>query len=127
MAEEEKISQPPPDVAKLLAGLTFTRSPEYKVVYSNVFRTRVGGGDITLIFSRITHVPSIAVAGDVVEEQIEVVMSWQQLKQFEMALKSVVDAIEQEVGEIQVPTVFKIDQDGQRAVVRSLGFPSPAK
>lgn len=57
MAEQEKISQPPLDLAKLAAGLTFTRSPEYKVVYSNLFRSRVGSGDITLIFSRVTQRP----------------------------------------------------------------------
>lgn len=131
MAEDEKIPNltppPPPEIAKLLAGLTFTRSSEYKVVFSNAFRTRVGTGDITLIFSRVTHTPSVAIAGTIIEEQVEIAMSWPQLKQLAMALTSIVNAIEQEVEEIQVPMAFKIDPEAQRVVIRGLGFPSRTK
>jgi hypothetical protein len=114
-------------VAAAIASLTFTRSADYKAIYSNFFRTRVGAGEITVIFSRITHAPSIGVAGNIIEEQAEVTMSWPQLKMLEQVLRGFIDVTEQEVGEISIPTAFKIDLEGQRTVVRSLGLPSRVK
>jgi Protein of unknown function (DUF3467) len=129
MSEEQKspATPTPADLAQLAANLTFTRSAEYKVVYSNIFRTRVGPGEITIVFSRATHAPGIGVGANIVEEQVEVVLSWPQLKMFELALRSVVDAIEQEVGEIPIPNAFTVNPEGQRSVIRTLGFPSPTK
>jgi hypothetical protein len=123
MAEQ----QIPPEIAEQLAGLTFTRSPDYKTIYSNLFRTRIGNGDITLVCSRITHAPSLKAAANIVEEQVEVVMSWPQLKMLEQMLRSLVDTLEQEIGEIQIPTSYTPNPEGQRAAIRSLGFPSLAK
>jgi hypothetical protein len=110
--------------AQLIANLTFTRAADYKTIYSNVFRTRVGNGDITIVFSRATHVPSLAVQGNIIEEQVEIVMSWQQLKMLQEGLRAPVDGIDKEVGEITLPTVFKKNIDA-RAVIRGLGYPPP--
>jgi hypothetical protein len=114
-------------VAKAIAALTVTRSPEYRTIYSNVVRPRVGNGDITLIFSRLTHAPHILANAQIVEEQVEVVMSWIHLKMFEQTLRMLVDAIDQEVGDIPLPAGFKLDPEAQHAVVRTLGLGPPAK
>jgi hypothetical protein len=92
-----------------------------------VFRTRVGNGDVTVIFSKLTHNPSITAAGDVIEEQVEIVMTWSQLKMFAQALHTLVDAIDQEAGEIQIPSNFRLNFEAQRSAVRTLGYRSPAK
>jgi Protein of unknown function (DUF3467) len=121
---EEQIS---PEIVQQLAGLSFTRSPDYKTIYSNLFRTRIGSGDISIVFSRNTHTPSLTATANIVEEQVEVVMSGPQLKMLEQMLHTLVDTLEQEVGEIQIPMAFKTNLEAQRAAIRSLGFPSLAK
>lgn len=114
-------------LAQLISNLAVTRSADYKTIYSNVFRSRVGNGDVTIIFSRLAHNASITAAGDVIEEQVEIVMSWSQLKMFAQALHTLVDAIDQEVGEIQIPSNFKLSVEAQRSAIRTLGYRSPAK
>jgi hypothetical protein len=120
MAEQ----QIPPEIAEQLASLTFTRSPDYKTIYSNLFRTRIGNGDITIVCSRTTHTPSLRAPANVIEEQVEVVMSWPQLKMLEQMLRSLVDTLEQEIGEIQIPKAYNTNPEGQRAAILALGFPS---
>jgi hypothetical protein len=112
-----------PNLEKLIADLTVTRAADYKTIYSNLFGTRIGGDDITIIFSRLTHSPSILANANILEEQVEIVMSWSQLKMFEQTLRTLVDAIDQEIGEIKIPTGFKINPEGQRGVIRGLGYP----
>ena len=114
-------------LAQLISNLTVTRSADYKTIYSNAFRSRVGNGDVTVIFSRLAHNASITAAGDVIEEQVEIVMSWSQLKMFAQALHTLVDAIDQEVGEIQIPSNFKLSIEAQRSAIRTLGYRSPPK
>jgi hypothetical protein len=114
-------------LAQLISNLTVTRSADYRTIYSNVFRTRVGNGDVTVIFSRLTHNPSITAAGDVIEEQVEIVMTWSQLKMFAQALRTLVDVIDQEVGEIEIPSNFRLNPEAQRSAIRTLGYRSPAK
>jgi hypothetical protein len=114
-------------LAQLISNLTVTRSADYRTIYSNVFRTRVGNGDVTVIFSRLTHNPSITAAGDVIEEQVEIVVTWSQLKMFAQALRTLVDVIDQEVGEIEIPSSFRLNPEAQRSAIRTLGYRSPAK
>jgi hypothetical protein len=123
MADEQK-SPSKDELEALIANLAITRSPDYKSVYSNLFRTRVGAGEIVVIFSRITHTPSIVAAGNVLEEQVEVIMPWPQLKMFAQTLSTIVDAIDEEVGEIPTPTAFSVSVEGQRGAVKSLGLAS---
>jgi hypothetical protein len=113
-------------LAKLNATITTTRSADYKETYSNAFRTRIGNGDIAIIFSRLTHSPSIEAAANILEEQVEIIMTWSQLKMFEKTLRILVDALDQEVGEIPIPTGFKPNPEGQRSVIRTLGYSPPA-
>jgi hypothetical protein len=115
------------DLVKQIAALSVTRSAEYRSIYSDIFRARIGSGDATLIFSRLTHSPSIAAAGNVIEEQVEVVMSWPHLKMLEHTLRNLVDAIEQEIGEIKLPAAFNPNLEAQRIAIRSLGLSSSTK
>jgi hypothetical protein len=117
------------DVAKLVAAgkLTFTRSADYKTISSNVFRPRIGNGNIAIVCCRTTHTPGIEISANIIEEQIEITMSWTELKMLEQTLRAIVDALDHEVGEIPTPTSFKINPEGQRAAARGLGFPPPAK
>jgi hypothetical protein len=108
----------PPEVQALLNSLTVTRSPAYRTIFSNVFRTRLGAGEVTLIFSRLAHRPSIAAAVDSIEEEVEIVMSWPQLKMFIKTLQGVVEAIDSEVGEIKVPANFQSNLDANAASQR---------
>ena len=114
-----------PALPEAIAALTVTRSADYKVVYSNVYRTRIGAGELTLLFGRFAHAPNIRAEVNVLEEEVEVIMTWSQLKMLAQTLSSAIDALEQEIGEVKIPTAFKIDLESQRAAVRSLGF-SPA-
>jgi Protein of unknown function (DUF3467) len=125
--------QKPPhrqDIAELgqlssgLETITVIRSDTYKTIYSNLYRTRVGSGEMTIIFNKVTHSPSILATGNIVEEQVEIIMPWPQIKMFEQTLKSIIDAFEQEVGVIPIPTSFQVNAEGQREAVRSLGLPS---
>jgi hypothetical protein len=116
-----------PEIAKQLAALTVTRSGDYKTIYSDVFRTRIGSGDVTLIFSKLTSSPNIAAIADIVEEKAEIVMSWPQLKMFEQVLRAIVDAVEQEIGKIPIPAAFKVDPEANRTVIQNLGLSSGDK
>jgi hypothetical protein len=114
-AEAEKL-------APALAALTVTRSSDYKTVYTNVFRTRISANEVTIVLSRITHRPGILIAGDVIEEQTEIVMAWPELKMFEKTIRSLVDAFEMEVGIIPISSSFQSNLEGHRQAVRTFGL-----
>jgi hypothetical protein len=115
----------PPHLAEL-AELTVTRSSAFNTIYANIFRTRISITELTMIFSRLTHTPSILAQGNVIEEQCEIIVSWPQAKLFLLVLKSIVDAFENETGPILIPTDFQPNMEGQQQAVRSLGLPSAA-
>ena len=110
-----------------LGGLTVTRSDAYKAIYANAYRTRIGTGDVTIVFNKAAHTPSILAASNIIEEQTEIILAWSMAKMLAITLTSIVDAFEQEVGVIPIPTLFQYNVEGQRQVVRSLGLPSIAE
>jgi Protein of unknown function (DUF3467) len=118
VAESTNISATP--------NLSITRSNDYKTIYSNLFKTRVGNGEVTIIFSKITHAPSMTAEGNIVEEQSEIVMSWPQMKMFAIHLTGLVNAVERELGNIPIPEAFRQSvrshPDAQQTVVRTLGL-----
>jgi hypothetical protein len=134
MSDSPKLQQPatPPSPAEMIelaaANLVFTRSADYKTIYSSVVRTRIGNGDVSIVFSKTTHAPSAAFNANIIEEQVEVVMSWVQAKMFKEVLVSLLQAVDEEIGEIPIPSAFKIDKAVQRAAVQGLGlgFSAPA-
>ncbi|MBV9757758.1 MAG: DUF3467 domain-containing protein [Alphaproteobacteria bacterium] len=109
------------------------RSADYKTVYSNLYRTRVGNGELTIVFSRATHTPSFLAEGNLIEEQTEIVMTWPQFKMLSMTLKSLLEAIESEVGPVEIPSGFLQNAapgaESQRLAVKGLGLvriPAPS-
>ncbi len=113
----------PASVAAAAAALRFTRAPDYKVCFSDFHRSRVGNGTFTIVFSRIeAHTPSPQMPANVVEEHVEIIMSWTQLKLVTENLVSAIAAIEAEVGAIPFPRNFQINEEANRAIVRALGL-----
>ncbi len=116
-----------PEVIKELAALTYVRSSAFRSVYSNLYRTRVGLNELTLILSKVNHTPSLGVFGNILEEEVEVAMGWPQIKMLSQTLAAVITAYEQEIGEIKIPTNFVISVDAQRKAIQSLGIASGQK
>jgi hypothetical protein len=106
----------------MLANLTWTRSPEYKAIFAEGVRTRIAASGIHLIFHRITHAPSLAVAGNVVEEQVEIILGWSDLKVIAQSLHDIVVAFEEEISPIPIASIATSNPDGQREVVKTLGL-----
>jgi hypothetical protein len=96
------------------------------VIFSNLFKSRVGNGECTIIFSKLTHAPSFAASANIIEEQAEITITWPQLKMFSIQLGTLVSAIEDVVGIIPIPQGFQQAvasmPQAQHDVVRSLGL-----
>lgn len=125
MAEKKSPSESlfahlPDEVRKMLESMTGTRSPHYRTVSSNVFRTRLNIGEATIIFSRLYAPPGISAVSTGIEEEVEVVMSWAQMKMLQITLGSIVKAIEEEAGEIKLSSAFKENYEGQREAIKTL-------
>jgi len=108
--------------AAAAAALMFTRAPDYKVCFSDFHRSRVGNGTYTIVFSKVAHAPSSQMLANIIEEHVEIIMSWTQLKMVAENMVSAISAIEAEVGTIPLPSNFQINEAGSRAVVRALGL-----
>src|SRR5437763_11458240 len=93
----DKTTPGEPPVEQLLR---VTRSPEYRVVYADLYRPRLGNGDVTFVFSRTTHEPKVSIEANIVEEQVEVVVSWAVAKLLAIHLGTLMAAIEDDLGEI---------------------------
>lgn len=116
-----------PEALKELAALTYARSSAFRAIYSNLYRTRAGVNELTIILSKVTHAPSLNVFGNILEEEVEVAMGWPQIKMLSQTLAAIVATYEQEIGEIKIPTNFVINLEGQRKAIRSLGIASDPK
>lgn len=122
MAKSRTRSTTTPPEAAAGQNFKFTRSPEYRVVYADLYRPRLGNGDVTLVFSRTAHEPAFSTEATVIEEQVEVVVSWGVVKLLTAHLGTLMAAVEDELGEIPVPAGITFDIDRQREAVRSLGL-----
>lgn len=125
-ASAQTLTFTPNDPASVAAAaavaLTFTRAPDFKVCFSDFHSPKVGNGTYTIVFSRVAHAPSSQILPNVIEEQVEIIMSWTQLKIITENMVSAIAAIEAEVGTIPFPSNFQINEAGNRAVVRALGL-----
>src|SRR5690349_3187403 len=88
--------------APAASSISFTRSPEYRAIFSDIVRTRVGNGECAIIFSKATHVPGVNIATSVIEEQIEVIVTWAELKALSLTMASLVEGIEAEMGPLPI-------------------------
>jgi hypothetical protein len=105
----------------------FTRSTEYKTVFSDVYRPRLGNGDITIVFSKIRHDPGVDVSATSAEEQLELVLPWNVAKMLSLHLSALIAAMEDVLGPIPSPTGLRVDIEEQRQAVRSLGLSVPSR
>ena len=105
--------------------ISWSRSDAYRTIFSNFFGTRVGNGEITIVFSKVGQNPGLG-TGNIIEEQAEVVMAWTQLKMFAENLSTTVRAIEKEVGTIPTPNVFATNLEQMRNIIRNLNLSRPA-
>jgi hypothetical protein len=112
----------PASVAAAAPSLTFTRAPDFKTIFSDIVRPTIGNGSITIVFSKLTHKPSLNVQTNIVEEHVEVVMTWTQFKMVMQNFSSILSAIETEVGPIPMPHAFRASDASNRAIVRALGL-----
>lgn len=108
--------------AAAAAALTFVRAPDFKTIFSDLARSRVGNGIVGILFSRVTHPPGAAILTNIVEDQAEIVMTWTQFKMVIQLWSSLLSAIETEIGPIPLPQSFQVSEDNSRAIVRTLGF-----
>ena len=88
MAEQEAVPQ-----------LRTERSPDYRRLFSNHFFLRFAPGDANITFSQLIDVPG-STSQDVIQEQVNITMSWTQLKMLGEYISSTVQAMEREVGPI---------------------------
>jgi hypothetical protein len=105
-----------------LSRLKVTRANDYKATYSNIFRIRIGPSEMTVLFARQSHSPSIVAMADTVEEEVEVTMGWPQIKMLQIALTDIVSSYEEEIDAIHIPVAFKPNAAGWRQAVRNLGL-----
>ena len=100
--------------------LKFERSPLYRTIYADIVRPRIGNGDITAIFGKGHHEPGFMIDATIVTEEVEVVMSWMQLKMVNMIMGAIIDALEEEIGKIVIPSNFQADPNTYRPIIRGL-------
>jgi len=118
MAEERIVGAPAEP------SVTWSRSDLYRLVYCQLFRTKLTSGDITLTVSTLNDQAGF-VRTEVVEDQVAIVMSWSELKMLAQHLETVVVAIEQDIGPIPIPHAFRPTVDAQLVAVRTLGMSKP--
>jgi hypothetical protein len=112
MAEDDPITPPSSE-------LSWSRSPEFDLIFSNFYKTRIGTGDFTLTFASLRDAPGIASVNDI-KEHVQIAMSWPMLKMLSMSLKTTVDAIENQLGPIAIPDGFSPDWDHAISIVQGL-------
>src|SRR4051812_24221707 len=89
------------------------RSPDFRGVYSNVFRMRPGLADFTLIFARLSDLGSDKLGA---EDQVEIYVAPTMLKLMADALQAAVQAHEETWGPIR-PTLA-VDVEALRQIIR---------
>lgn len=75
------------------------RSPNYRTFYASFFKFRFAVGDGSITFSQYSEDPG-SPTQNVIQEQVNVVMSWPGLKQLGEYISVAVQEMEREVGPI---------------------------
>lgn len=122
--EEAEGGQAPSPGQELAPGQLprFVRAPEYRTIYTDLYRVRLGNGDVALYFSRTDHEPGIDVSTSIIKEEAEILMSWGLAKILAQHLSALVVAVEAEIGEIPMPAGMSFSPERQRDTVQNLGL-----
>jgi len=75
------------------------RSPNYRTFFCNYFKFRFNVGDASVTFSQFDEDPG-SPTQNVIQEQINITMSWAQLKQLGEYIGVAVQEMEREIGPI---------------------------
>ena len=108
--------------------IEWVRSQEYRSLYSNLFKYRIGKSDVTVTFSSVVESVGMSPVTQV-QEDASVIMTWPQLKMFSQHLNVLVQAIEQELGKINIPADQPTKEEMLEAGinrVRALNYPKKA-
>lgn len=94
----------PPEVAAAMAAAASSqyvtaRSAQYRIIYSNIFKSRIGPNDLALVFGILSDATGAPVA-NVWQEEATIVMAWPQVKILAKFLSEVVEAAEGQLGPI---------------------------
>jgi hypothetical protein len=109
MSDTPNPKQLPPHIAAAAAAAAAVaaarvvpaRSSEYRSIYTNVFKTRVGVNEVATIFGYLTDQPGAPIA-NVWQEEACVIMSWSQVKTYAKFLSEIVAAAEEYLGPIPI-------------------------
>jgi hypothetical protein len=105
------------------------RSPNYRRIYTNLFRYRINANDLSIVLQILTDDPKDTLSSEQgvvkVVEEAEITMSHSQVKSLLLHLNKLYTAFEKEFGTIK-STGGPTDQaiDGMITAVRNLGFSS---
>lgn len=80
------------------------KSSDFRNVYFNTFRIRVGGPDVSSTLGFQSQTPN---GQPLITDEVEIIMTSAVLKFFAESLLAHVRAIEKEIGEIQLPADIK--------------------
>jgi hypothetical protein len=84
--------------------IQMVRNKDFRVAFSNTFRFRASPNDIGITFGYATQVPAVG-GGErnILQDEVEVVLTPTTLKLLKIALDDNVEAIEKAIGTIQLP------------------------
>src|ERR1700730_10762841 len=85
------------------------RAKEYRTIYTNTFRVRIGDNDVGLIIGYQTQAPNDQM---LVQDEAEIVVTPRQLKFMAQMFGRVVEDIESVIGEVVLPEQMKEDIRG---------------
>ena len=103
------------------------RSPLFRAIHSNVYRFRPGAGEITITLCDIID-GFAGKAPNIIQDEISVTMSWQQMKMFADTLNMMISVIEGLTGEIKIPDLHMAGRAKEReGFLKRISILYPAK
>src|SRR6266403_1079748 len=79
------------------------RNKDFRTAFSNTFRFRASATDIGITFGYSTQIPGPGGERDILQDEVEVVLTPTTLKLLKMALDDNLEAVEKLIGTIQIP------------------------
>ncbi len=99
---------PKPKLVPVAARLV--RSKDFRVAFSNTFRFRTGAADIGIAFGYQTEIPAgptLESQQNIIQDEVEVVLTPMMLKLLQMAISDNIEAFEKATGHpIELPQNF---------------------
>ena len=97
MADDANAVAPKPQPTALM------RSKDFRTAFANTFRFRASPTDIGLTFGYATQLPSPTGDRNILQDEVEVVITPSTLKVLKIAIDDHLEAIEKMIGTIQLP------------------------